>query len=301
MTRMCLTPSRPVGEVVHTEDVLPPAQYADHRFYREFWTPNNVRSFVGAKVAEDDRCVSCIGIMRALDLPPYCPEELQLAGRYFRQLAAAMRISKFLDKVRSVALVGYGLMESSERPMILIDQSMTIVAANTAARGFLHHEGTLLARDEVLRCAAPENERVLGDALNAVFGTSASEAARTSKRTAVRLRDRRSGDVMCSLWRLKPEETMGAFGASTLVLLTVAIPQGGFRADPVLLASMFDLTPAEARVALAILDGDDPTKIAQRSCLSVATIRSHLKSLFAKTNTHRQAELVHLLLSTIAF
>ena len=45
--------SRCVGEVVHTADVFPAAEYADHPFYREFWGPYNVRSFIGTKLAEE--------------------------------------------------------------------------------------------------------------------------------------------------------------------------------------------------------------------------------------------------------
>ncbi|MEO9162153.1 MAG: helix-turn-helix transcriptional regulator, partial [Casimicrobiaceae bacterium] len=81
---------------------------------------------------------------------------------------------------------------------------------------------------------------------------------------------------------------------------TVAVSDAGRRADPLMLASMFDLTPAETKVALAMMDGADVSEIAARNSVSVATIRSQLQSLFAKTGTRRQAKLVQLLLSAVA-
>ena len=61
-----------------------------------------------------------------------------------------------------------------------------------------------------------------------------------------------------------------------------------------LLEGLFDLTPAEARVARAIADGDNIEKIAQGSGIARETVRAQLKNIFAKAGTHRQAELVRL-------
>jgi DNA-binding HTH domain-containing proteins len=62
------------------------------------------------------------------------------------------------------------------------------------------------------------------------------------------------------------------------------------------LAETFGLTPAEVRVAVALAEGKDLAAIAEEHRVSIGTIRSQLKSLMAKTDTHRQAELVTLVL-----
>lgn len=58
------------------------------------------------------------------------------------------------------------------------------------------------------------------------------------------------------------------------------------------LEQIFGLTPAEARLALLLVDGKTLDEIAQKLHLSVATVRTQLKAVFEKTHTHRQAELV---------
>lgn len=65
--------------------------------------------------------------------------------------------------------------------------------------------------------------------------------------------------------------------------------------NPEALQKMFDLTAAEARLALQLLDGGAPADIARRHGVSIATVRSQLASVFSKTRTGRQAELVALL------
>ena len=66
-------------------------------------------------------------------------------------------------------------------------------------------------------------------------------------------------------------------------------------ANPQTLQRMFGLTRAETHLALRLAHGDAPLEIARSWRLSRTTIRSQLASLFAKTDTKRQAELVALL------
>ncbi len=56
----------------------------------------------------------------------------------------------------------------------------------------------------------------------------------------------------------------------------------------------YDLTPSERRVAHSIIGGGTVNDTAQQTGLSVATVRSYMKQIFAKTNTHRQSELISL-------
>jgi DNA-binding CsgD family transcriptional regulator len=61
------------------------------------------------------------------------------------------------------------------------------------------------------------------------------------------------------------------------------------------LQRIFELTPAEARLAVQIAAGRTLSDIAQLSRISISTARTQLSSVFAKTHTARQAELVALL------
>ncbi|MHA6729469.1 response regulator [Devosia sp. A369] len=65
---------------------------------------------------------------------------------------------------------------------------------------------------------------------------------------------------------------------------------------PDILVRDFGLTPAEARVALALADGKQPAQIAADLDIARTTVVFHLRNIFQKTDTNRQAELVALLL-----
>ncbi|MBV9842156.1 MAG: helix-turn-helix transcriptional regulator [Sphingomonadaceae bacterium] len=62
-----------------------------------------------------------------------------------------------------------------------------------------------------------------------------------------------------------------------------------------LLRVLFDLTPAEARLARRLLEGDSLVDATRALGVKEATTRSQLKAIFTKTGVSRQAELVRLL------
>jgi len=61
---------------------------------------------------------------------------------------------------------------------------------------------------------------------------------------------------------------------------------------------IYRLTPAETRLAEALLENDTIESYALKNDISRNTVRTHLASLFAKTGAKRQAELIRTLLAS---
>jgi DNA-binding CsgD family transcriptional regulator len=83
-----------------------------------------------------------------------------------------------------------------------------------------------------------------------------------------------------------------ADAAGLLVLTALARPP---IASARILQDLFDLTPAEARVARGIAAGKTIRDIAGEAGFALGTVRQQLKSVFGKTGVARQADLVGLL------
>lgn len=66
-----------------------------------------------------------------------------------------------------------------------------------------------------------------------------------------------------------------------------------------ILNNIFDLTPAQSRVARSLLSGKTLQETARDLKLSRETVKSHLDAVFVKTGTHRQSDLVILLSSLL--
>ena len=81
-------------------------------------------------------------------------------------------------------------------------------------------------------------------------------------------------------------------GMGVLLLTPVVAP----RAPPVeLVQSLFDLTPAEARVARRLTAGETVAEIAAGGIVSHATVRTQVRGILEKTGCRRQAEVIGML------
>ncbi|RWD97794.1 helix-turn-helix transcriptional regulator [Mesorhizobium sp.] len=72
-------------------------------------------------------------------------------------------------------------------------------------------------------------------------------------------------------------------------------PDSRPRPPEAVLRSCFGLTVSEARLACHVSSGEALEAAADELAISYETARNHLKAIFAKTDTHRQAELIALL------
>jgi DNA-binding CsgD family transcriptional regulator len=89
------------------------------------------------------------------------------------------------------------------------------------------------------------------------------------------------------------EDNDGAVGSTAaLVLLD---PEDFPQPDEGLLIQIFSLTPAECRLAQRLSRGQSLQEISHGLKIGVGTVRIQLKSVFWKTGTRRQGELVALL------
>ncbi|AVH22683.1 helix-turn-helix transcriptional regulator [Nocardia cyriacigeorgica] len=82
------------------------------------------------------------------------------------------------------------------------------------------------------------------------------------------------------------------------VLLLVVDPDHDLEPQPRALHDLYGLTEAETMVAMGVIRGDGLPAVADQLSVSLFTARTHLQHIFVKTGTHRQAELVRLLLSS---
>jgi DNA-binding CsgD family transcriptional regulator len=73
--------------------------------------------------------------------------------------------------------------------------------------------------------------------------------------------------------------------------MPLAVSQGQKIREEIL-QDRFDLTPAQARLVVHLVAGASLRSCAKALGVKYGTVRSSLKSVFQKTGTHRQAELV---------
>ena len=79
------------------------------------------------------------------------------------------------------------------------------------------------------------------------------------------------------------------------IVLLVTDPDANADLAETTAKSLFGLSPAEAKLAIALSRGESLEAYAASAQIGIETARKRLKSIFQKTDTHRQSELVGLL------
>lgn len=100
--------------------------------------------------------------------------------------------------------------------------------------------------------------------------------------------------IIIRVWPIEHPSRWPSPDARAILTLNALGPRPGPPAA--ILAKAFRLTPSEAKLASIIARGAAPDTAARELNVSRETVRNQLKSIFAKTGTHRQGELVALLL-----
>ena len=87
--------------------------------------------------------------------------------------------------------------------------------------------------------------------------------------------------------------------ANSLALLVLTDLAAKRAPEAALLRSLFDLTPAEARIAAGLAQGQSLEEIAASGGVSSETVRKQVQRVFEKTGCNRQAEVAALLANVI--
>jgi len=85
------------------------------------------------------------------------------------------------------------------------------------------------------------------------------------------------------------------FASGDIMLVATPLGASTLVPSPTLLTGLFDLTPAEAKLATSLARGQTIKAAANEQGIQVSTARYYLEKVFQKTGTHQQSELVALL------
>jgi DNA-binding CsgD family transcriptional regulator len=174
-------------------------------------------------------------------------------------------------------------------PAIILDQHGFVAEVNAAAEAVFDNDFRI--KDRRLFVRDPAARALLKDAIDELKTLPRRNPLATEP-IIVQRKDKLP--VIVRTWRFDGAAQGSAQDVSTLLTLNALGPKPGPPAA--ILARTFRLTPSEAKLASVIARGASPEIAARELRISRETARNQLKSVFAKTDTHRQSELVALLL-----
>lgn len=261
------------GTVLSMDQVLPGETRPHDEFFVDWCTPNDIGDAVFARFT-DTTDLPCWLVVSGRRRTPSISdgEHLELMRLLVPHLQRATHTSICIAAPRrqSCQLAG-DLLEQCPRPAAVLGRDGIVLAANGAAM-------TLLGRADGL--GIDRIGRLAATAAGPIRSGAKFTVARPSGRSPYQVEVLPVGDV-----------------AAPAVLVAITDPAGRSAQQQRFWRRRFGLTAAEAAVAAAIVHGHGLQAVAEELGVSLSTVRTHQQHIFQKTQTHRQAELVRLLLT----
>jgi DNA-binding CsgD family transcriptional regulator len=281
-----------VARVTSRSECVPDDEFFQSRFYREWVEPQGWIDAANVVLEKSGTSCSIFSVIRSRADGTVDDRMRRCMDIVVPHMCRAVLIGRAIDLKRAEAATFADALDDLPAGMFLIGKDARIKHANAAGQAMLEAGdilrstgGRLFASDrradEALRevfVAAVDGDTALG-----VKGVAVPLIAENGKRHVAHALPLTAGA------RRQTGETYAATAALFVRGATLDSP-------PALevIARRYQLTPTELRVLLAIVEVGGTPKVAEALGVSPSTVRTHLKSLFSKTGTRRQADLVKL-------
>jgi DNA-binding CsgD family transcriptional regulator len=271
--------------VVIDQDLVSPDEMRAAAFYNEMVFAAGLHWFaaVGFQAGSSPWALS---IQRTAEQGPFEQRDKEILGPLSQRLTEAATLSTAVGRIALSATTN--ALNMVRRPAIAIDRFGIVLDANGATDAIFNDDlyirnGRLYLRDRL-------SASMLDRFLQCLASTSDYDAVQFGP---IVVRRETGRPVLIQVLPVPPAAKTPFVRARALLTFT---PLGSKpEPDPTVLAAVFGLTPAEARLASIIATGANPQQAARQLHLSRETVRNQLKAIFARTSTHRQSELVALL------
>lgn len=251
-----------------------------------YFLPRGLGRELGAVLAATDGGVLLLTVQRRFSDGPPSAQVMDLANALRPHLARAATISARIGLDR--AKVTVDALQSLGRPVATLNARGQAIAMNP------------LFRDAIPSIVVERRGRIALSDLQAddlLAKVIFRPPDRGVEPGALSIPTRDTGTGACTIAHLVPvrRSALDMFAAAAFILLLSPVARPVVL-DASLLKGLFDLTPAEVRLCSALAHGSrNLPQVAKDVGLSYYTVKTQLKTIFQKTGSRSQAELMRLI------
>jgi DNA-binding CsgD family transcriptional regulator len=283
------------GSILTGDEVCATDEYLASEYYNDLLRPNDIRHMSGTVILRRASIGAVLVLGRPHRKPPFGNAEKHILHMLLPHLRSALQLHERLiqledqrrDLSNALDLLSFGV--------ILVDATGKILLLNRSAERILHHNDGLTAGAEGLRASSHEQSGALRALIaGAAAATNTVGVQPGGVLSVPRPSLRRDYAVLvCPMRAAESRPTLNDRAAAAIFITD---PDARCEPPPQLLMRLFGLTPAEARLAILLMEGETLAEAAEKIGITRNTAHSQLKAVFGKTGASRQSELVKLLL-----
>ena len=281
-----------VGDVATMTMLAGEREPLNSDFYVKWVKPLGFRDVIGVLVLKSGKRVAWFSVTRSDVQPRFDERDLRQMSLLSPHICRALLISDAFD-LQSIATARLEqTVDQLSTGIILTEDHGRIAYMNGSAERILKAGGPLKASNGRLVATQSEARDRLSHAL---AQSVAGKAPPATGQHAIALPDDEGGGFIANVlplqWRSSRNPLSSLPGTAAVF---VQDPSEGAPPHTPAFAALYGLSGAEERVLEHLARGQTPQESADELGISLATAKTHLQKLFAKTGTRRQAALVQL-------
>ncbi len=286
----------PFGKSICSHELIAPDEFEKTEYYNDFWRPYGDHFHTcGALVSVDEGTMANFAVPRSRGRGFYTASDVALMDLLAPHVSTALQLRQRLTHARQQTRIAEMLLDQIQDAMILVDESGKVLYANRRGDSELAKGTRLASVQGRLRAGRLVNSSRWQQTLSTATGAATGNIIGVCGSLLSREPDT-SAAVSITCHPVPPDRAAFALkfpSARVLVLLRDA----GRRTNGIasVLLALYGLTRTEALIAEGLANGDALDHIAATLGMSIGTARTHLRHVFAKTDTNRQAQLVALI------
>lgn len=261
--------------------------------YQQVLKPLNLRFCSAIQILYDHKVCIILSFLTSPERGALSCSELQPIYELLPILQQKIQQYRHHFEYSTMTLLGSQLIQKMNQPIAIINLNGDILELNTEAKQLL--ENSKLIQIKQRRFAFNESSQQQ-------FELNLIELERLHKRHHDLSYAERSKIMMIddhlflTLDLLSPEKTHKIFGLRPVLLATFSGLKHKPKYQREICTQLFMFTPVEHKICEQLLEGKTTKEIALSQDIQADTVKKHLQAIFKKTKTHRQSELIQLLM-----
>lgn len=280
------------GRVYRLPDLMESTDYQNDPYFRDFLKPNGLEHLLLFRVLAPDGHQAWVTLTRPRTGKNFPEETVKLCALIAQHFTTALRSYGELEAARLTRQVRDRVTQKLHFGHVTIDGRRIVIRGDDRISGSSNAMPLNLDAAGKVRLSDAGADRELGVILSQIM-----DGAQTAAKVIVAKGKQRLEFLVVPL----TSNVAGASAAVATIYFQLADndPEQG-KTFHRALRDLFQLSEAEATLAMKLAEGCTLGEAAAAIPLTIGSARTYLKRVFAKTGTTRQADMVRLLLRSVA-
>jgi DNA-binding CsgD family transcriptional regulator/PAS domain-containing protein len=286
---------RSPGAVWSSQQIVPDDELVATDFYRDWLAPQDLLHHLFGVLDRRGSVVTYLVFGRSERAGPFNESEIALLRDLLPKMQRGFRAGQAFRKAQNIERVAMEALDAMPMGIVLLSGSGGVVGANLAARRIIDSGEVLSITEGGLWVDWGWRKLRFRDLISREGDRGRRNRAEEVPAFSV---PRSPGQKPLSIL-VVPVGEQGEPEAEDkpVAIVFVGDPDRPVEIDPARICQIYGLSRAEARVVALLARGYRLDQVAEALGVAYETVRKHLKQVFGKTGTARQAELVRLLVT----